>query len=170
MVIKEKSKISKKKEENRSAALVDKINEVLQKKGHDRHDLQSALDVSYVHINSLMSGVRNFSGLSQEKQRLLAEYLGISFAQYCIYLGILEPGDFFIHESFDQRAQLTFDKMKQDPMWSTMVLSQDEINKLPKRAKLLIALLYEHVSNDSLFDKMDIPDVGKRKPGKASSS
>lgn len=161
-----KTEVVKNKKTIAAISLIDKINEVMRRKGHTRHDLQHILGVSYVHVNSMMSGVRSFAGLDVAKQRTLAQYLGISFAQYYIYVGILEPNDFMVEESFDQRAKLTFDKMRQDPMWSATALSQDEIDNLPARARLLIALLYERVSHESLLDKMDIPDISSKKKAK----
>lgn len=146
-----------------SQGLVNKINEVMRKKGHNRHDLTDQLQISYIHLNSLMGGIRNFTGLNIEKQRLLASYLGISFAQYYIYLGILTPDDFFIQESFDQRAQLTFDKMYHDPLWSSTMPKAGEMADLPHSVKLLVVLMYEHISKESLLEKMDLPDFSGKK-------
>lgn len=161
---------SKNKKSLVASALTNKINEVMRRNGHTRRDLQRVLDVSFVHVNSLMGGVRSFAGLNIEKQRAMAKYLGISFAQYYIYLGILEPSDFMVEESFDQRVKLTFDKMRQDPMWSATALSQTEVDELPDKAKILIALLYERVSHESLLDKIDIPDISGRKKVKKKLS
>lgn len=151
--VKKDKNVREKKTKANSQPLIDRLTAVMQGKRHTRHDLASMTKLSYIHVVSIMNGTREFAGLSLDKQRLIAEYMGISFAQMYIYLGILRPEDFYIKESFEDRADLTFIKMKKDPFWSSSAPPDDEWVSLPKTSKMLIVLMYEQISKDLLIDK-----------------
>lgn len=149
-----------------SRPLAIRLEQVMSEKGHTRHDLAKLFGMSYIHTVSLMNGVREFSGLNIEKQRLIADYMGISFAQFYIFLGVLHPDDFYIKESFGSRVELTFDKIQRDPSWSSISPSMDELQSLPNNSKLFIALMYEQLSNENLLEKMDVIKPVKKQANK----
>lgn len=148
-----KAPTREKKAKANSQPLIDRLAAVMHEKHHTRHDLAALTSLSYIHVVSIMNGTREFAGLSLDKQRLIAEYMGISFAQMYIYLGVLRLEDFYVNESFDDRASLTFLKLKKDAYWSSSAPSIEELEGLPRDSKRFIVLMYEHISKEMLAEK-----------------
>lgn len=146
-----------------SRPLAERLIQVMDSKSHTRHDLASIFGLSYIHLTSLINGIREFSGLGIDKQRKIADYMGISFAQFYIYMGVLQPADFFIKETFSDRMNMVFERMAKDPTWSSSVPPIDELIALPTSVKLLIALMYEQLCKECLLEKMDVVRTSDKK-------
>lgn len=161
------AKVEKPANKYENKILVEKIREVMRKKGENLHNLSDKMGISYIHMTFMMSGARNFLGLDMDKQRALADYIGVSFSQFYIYAGVLKPEDFYSKETFGSRADLTFNKMRSDPMWEALVPAKDVLDKTPDESRLLMVLLYEKLSNEMLLDKTEVLRHGKDNKPKA---
>lgn len=120
---------------------------------HSMREVAAAIEVSYVYLNSLMSGVREVSGLAEDKKRKIAEYLGVPVAQVYILAEILRPEDFVIPQSLDERTYLSFKKIAADPVWSCVVPSTEDWNATPSNVRLLVTLMYERLAETILLEK-----------------
>lgn len=65
----------------------------LKARGMTMTDLAKNLGVSYIYLASLSNGSRRLSGLMLDKQRLLAEFLGISMVELFLLIGVLRKKD-----------------------------------------------------------------------------
>lgn len=73
--------------------LINLINLAMKQRGWTLIDVARYLGVSYIYMASLNNGARKISGLSIEKQRSLASFLGISMIQFFLLCGLLRPED-----------------------------------------------------------------------------
>lgn len=77
--------------------LIRDIHAELKRRGWTLRQLADLLNISYIHMASMSSGARKLSGLSIDKQRKLAEFLGISLVEFYIRCGVLQPEDIVKH-------------------------------------------------------------------------
>lgn len=73
--------------------LVALIHTQMKIKGWTLADVANHLGVSYIYVASLSSGARKISGLGIEKQRTLAQFLGISMVEFFVLCGLLREED-----------------------------------------------------------------------------
>ena len=73
--------------------LIDQIHFATQDRGWTLRDTAEELQISHVYLTALTSGARKLSGLSLEKQRALAKFLGINMLNFFLLSGILHPED-----------------------------------------------------------------------------
>lgn len=78
---------------NPEQALIDCIHTVLKMKQLTLTDIASHLGISYIHMASMSSGARKISGLRIEKQRALANFLGLSMIEFFQMCGVLRQED-----------------------------------------------------------------------------
>ena len=74
--------------------LINRIHAETKMRGWNLHNTAQELGISHIYLASLTSGARKVSGLSLEKQRKLAKFLGISLVEFFMQCGILRPEDF----------------------------------------------------------------------------
>lgn len=133
--------------------LIEAIRARARDNGDQMQEVAGKFEVSYVYLTSLLSGAREISGLADDKKRKVAEYLGVPVAQIYILAEILKPEDFVIPQSLDERTYLSFKKLGADPVWSCTVPSTKDWNATPSGVRLLVALMYERLSETVLLDK-----------------
>lgn len=150
----------------RGLPLVEAIRSRARERGESMQDVAANIEVSYVYLTSLLSGTREVSGLADDKKRKVAEYLGVPVAQVYILAEILKPEDFVIPQSLDERTYLSFKKLGADPVWSCTVPSIDDWNITPSGVRLLVALMYERLSETVLLDKAKALHFIKETPPK----
>lgn len=74
--------------------LINLLRDEASKRGMTVREVAEQLEISHVHLNSLINGVRKVSGLNPQKQRKLARFLGISMLEFLVMCEVLRPEDF----------------------------------------------------------------------------
>lgn len=133
--------------------LIEAIRARARDNGESMQEVAVKIEVSYVYLTSLLSGTREISGLADDKKRKLAKYLGMPVAQVYILAEILKPEDFVMPQTLDERTYLSFKKLGADPVWACVTPSLDDWEKTPSCVRLLVALMYERLSETILLDK-----------------
>ena len=148
--------------------LIEAIRARARDNGDSMQEVAGKFEVSYVYLTSLLSGTREISGLADDKKRKVAEYLGVPVAQIYILAEILKPEDFVIPQSLDERTYLSFKKLGSDPVWSCTAPSTNDWNATPSGVRLLVALMYERLSETILLDKAKALHFIKEPPPKSN--
>lgn len=73
--------------------LIRDIHTELKRRDWTLRELADLLHISYIYMASISNGARKLSGLSTVKQRMLAEFLGISLVEFYLKCGLLQPED-----------------------------------------------------------------------------
>ena len=73
--------------------LIDLIHYATQDRGWTLRETATELGISHVHLSSMTSGARKLSGLSLDKQRALAKFIGISMLDFYLMCGVLRKED-----------------------------------------------------------------------------
>jgi len=82
-----------KNKHNQNEPVSNLIHATARSKGWTLSDLAIHLGLSYIYLASLSNGARKISGLNIEKQRALAEFLGISMIEFFLLCGLLRNED-----------------------------------------------------------------------------
>ena len=77
-----------------SQELINAIHNENRRRGWNLQDSARHLGISHIHMASLTNGARKISGLKRAKQRILADFLGISLVDLFLFCGILRREDF----------------------------------------------------------------------------
>ncbi len=85
--------MSGKAKHNQNQELSNLIHATARAKGWTLADIAKHLGISYIYMASLSNGARKISGLSIEKQRDLARFLGITMIQFFLLCGLLRQED-----------------------------------------------------------------------------
>jgi len=110
------------------------------------------LGISHIHLSSMLTGVRRFSGLSQDKQDRLAAFLGMKKSEMFVLAGMLSPEDLLPDHSQD-RVEAILQQIQNDPEFRMFSMGEAGIDSTPERIKLLIAVLYEKAITAALQAK-----------------
>lgn len=86
--------MKRKQKANPYQNLINMIHAATKLRGWNLADTAKTLGISHVYMTSITSGARTISGLSLDKQRALAMFLGISMVDFFLMAGILRPEDF----------------------------------------------------------------------------
>jgi len=73
--------------------LIRDIHVEVKRRGWTLRELADFLHISYIYMASMSNGARKLSGLSMEKQRMLAGFLGISLVDFYLKCGVLQLDD-----------------------------------------------------------------------------
>lgn len=74
--------------------LINQIHSATKMRGWTLHETAETLGISHVYLASMTCGARKISGLSLEKQRELAKFIGISMVEFFLLCGVLRQEDF----------------------------------------------------------------------------
>lgn len=85
--------MNRKNKRNTHQHLINMIHSAMKMQGWTLSDVAKYLGISYIHMSSLSNGARKISGLSIEKQRALAKFLGISMIEFFMLCGLLRQED-----------------------------------------------------------------------------
>ena len=133
-------------------SLIAAVRERIKQKNMTVKEAAEALKISSIHLTSLLNSIRRFSGLSQDKQDRLAEFLGIKKSEMFVLGGMLNPEDLLPDHSYD-RVETTLQQIQNDPEFRVFGLADADINTASARVKLLLAVLYERAITESLHAK-----------------
>ena len=79
---------------NEDQQLINKIHVETKKRGWTLRDTAEELGISHIYLTSITCGARKVSGLSFAKQRMMAQFLGISIIDFFLQCGVLRQEDF----------------------------------------------------------------------------
>lgn len=85
--------MSRKSRRNPHQHLINLIHSTMKLQGWTLAEVANYLGISYIHMASLSNGARKLSGLSLDKQRALAKFLGISMVEFFVLCGLLRKED-----------------------------------------------------------------------------
>ena len=125
------------------------VRECLKQKNMTAQEGAGALGISSIHLTSLLNSIRRFSGLSQDKQDRLADFLGMKKSEMFVLAGMLCPEDLLPNHSQD-RVEATLQQIRNDPEFRMFCLGEADIDSASARVKLLIAVLYEKAITEAL--------------------
>lgn len=129
--------------------LIAAIRACLSRKGMTVQEAAGELGISHIHLSSMLTGVRRFSGLSQDKQDRLAVLLSMKKSEMFVLAGMLSPEDLLPDHSQD-RIEATLQQIQNDPEFRLFSLGKADIDSASARVKLLLAALYEKAITESL--------------------
>lgn len=132
--------------------LVAAVRECLKQKNMTVKEAAEVLKISSIYLTSLLNGTRRLGGLSQDKQDLLAVFLGMKKSEMFVLAGMLSPEDLMPNHSHD-RVEATLQQIQSDPEFRVFSLNEADIDAASDRVKLLIAVLYEKAITESLRTK-----------------
>lgn len=132
--------------------LIAAVRACLNQKNMTVQEAADELGISHIHLSSMLTGVRRFSGLSQDKQDRLAAFLGMKKSEMFVLAGMLNPEDLLPDHSQD-RIEATLQQIQNDPEFRMFSLGEADIDTASDRVKLLIAVLYEKAITEALRAK-----------------
>lgn len=126
-------------------------------RGHKPYDLASHLGIGYAYLTQLLRGLKPVNRISRKTLIAAAKYLDVPVAQVYLWAGAIQPED-FIHESkFEMSGGDIYTSMRRHPQFGGFMPNEKEWAALPKTAKLIITLLFESVTGETLTSKTLIP-------------
>lgn len=140
------------------AALIEDLLREADKRGINRHQLAAELSITPPYLLALSSGARPISGLSEEKQRIMANFLKCSLIQLKMRAEILLPEDFLSDHEFSVNEQLNkvIAIMREHPDWCNVAPTEDEWNSLSQNTKIGFGLLCERELGRELLQKAQL--------------
>jgi len=129
--------------------LADAVRACLDKKDMTVQQAAGALNISSIHLSSLLNGARRFSGLSPDKQDRLSAFLSMRKSEMFVLCGLLSPED-LLPNTNAERVQQTLRHIQADPELRLLCLHDADIDNASDRVKLLLAVLYEKAITASM--------------------
>lgn len=150
------------------AALIARLWEEMSRRGHTTKQLAETLGITYIYLMALARGEKPIYQLGRDVLVRAAEYLNAPVAQTYLLAGVLNPEDFVLTPTLEDRMARVRDAMAHDTMWSGMELSDEVWNETPQEARLLICMLYEQAAKTTWLDWTMIPKGTQEKAKRAS--
>lgn len=130
--------------------------QMLWKKMIDREespaDVADKIGISYGYLMHLNKGERPVNGMSIDSLRLIADYLSITTAHAALVGGFFEPKDFYLDASIEDRVEIAFKGLKEDPVIGGFAVANDVWESLNPEVKFLISVLFENKSRTNILD------------------
>lgn len=150
----------------KGAALLGAIRTKAASRQQNFHYACLAMEISPTFLAEIFSpeSKKSVDSLSNVYLKKIASYLEVPLAQVYILAGILSPSDFVLESDFSQDFQRILHIMRQDHLWTGLVPDDETFAKTGTDIKLLIALLYERVTTQSLIAKANIDSGSFEQP------
>ena len=117
-------------------------------------EVANTVGMSYIYLTSLLSRTRSFHGLNIDLKRAIGKFLGVPLVQVLIMAEELSIEDFVYEMTRDDRLKLSLKKMRLDPAYASISVSDEAWDATPDEVKICVALLYERVCNDKILEKV----------------
>jgi transcriptional regulator with XRE-family HTH domain len=123
--------------------------------GMDKYELADAIGITYPYLIALSNGSRPIPGISHDKLRRMASFLGLTFVQVLMLAEIVKPEDFVVdqEERLDLSLERAIENMRMDEEWGRIAPSKSEWSNLSRSTRLGIAMMWERVSQQDLIEK-----------------
>lgn len=115
-------------------------------------DVADKIGITYAHLMNLNKGERPVNGLSIKSLRLIADYLSITTAHAALIGGFFEPKDFYLDATIEDRVEIAFKGLKEDPVIGGFAVTNEVWESLNPEVKFLIAVLFENKSRTNILD------------------
>jgi transcriptional regulator with XRE-family HTH domain len=139
------------------AALIASLWERMSERGHTTKELAESLGITYVYLMALARGEKPIPQVGREVLKRAADYLGTPVAQAYLLAGALNPEDFVLSPTMDERIARIRDAMTHDAMWCGLALTDEVWQQTPQEARLLICMLYEQSAKTTWLDWTMVP-------------
>lgn len=142
----------------KGAALLGAINAKAATRQQNFQAACQTMEISPTYLAEVFSPdtKKTVDSLSHVYLKKIAWYLEAPLAQVYVLAGILTPADFVLETDFAKDFQRVLGIMRQDNLWSGLVPDDDTFSFVGQDIKLLIALLYERTTSQSLIAKANI--------------
>jgi len=138
-------------------ALIATLWERMSERGHTSKELAKHLGITYVYLMALARGEKPIPQVGREVLKRAADYLGTPVAQAYLLAGALNPEDFVLSPTMDERIARIRDAMTHDAMWCGLALTDEVWQQTPREARLLICMLYEQSAKTTWLDWTMVP-------------
>ena len=139
------------------AALIASLWERMSERGHTPKELAKFLGITYVYLMALARGEKPIPQVGRDVLKRAADYLGTPVAQAYLLAGALNPEDFVLSPTMDERIAHIREAMTHDAMWCGLALTDEIWQKTPHEARLLICMLYEQAAKTTWLDWTMVP-------------
>jgi transcriptional regulator with XRE-family HTH domain len=139
------------------AALIASLWERMSERGHTTKELAEFLGITYVYLMALARGEKPIPQVGREVFKRAADYLGTPVAQAYLLAGALNPEDFVLSSTMDERIARIRKAMMHDAMWCGLALTDEVWQQTPQEARLLICMLYEQTAKTTWLDWTMVP-------------
>jgi hypothetical protein len=133
-------------------ALVQAIKERAMEQGLNVGQTAAVFQLSPSYWASICSGVRPVQALRHARLRRMADFLGRPFIEVLSLAELVEPEDFIVHQTIDDRLNAVYRLMKADSLWSALVPKEDVWDQADRQFKLMLARMYLKLALEALAD------------------
>ena len=118
----------------------------------DKYTLAEKVGITYPYLCAISNGRRPVDGVREDKLRLMAEFLGLTFVQVLMLAGKVSPSDFLRDQGAElERAMVkALDNMRSHHEWGGVAPLPEEWAQLSQKTKIGIALMWQQVSGQNL--------------------
>lgn len=148
-----------KDKEKRGIALARAIEHRASCLGLSQKESAKELGFSEPYYALLLSGQRWFGSVSEDKLKRIASFLDVPLVSVYLLGEILHPEDFFRTSSLEDRLELVFRHLSQDPYLAGVAPNRKDWDRTPLPIRLLCATLYERLSDKELLERAKLMDI-----------
>jgi transcriptional regulator with XRE-family HTH domain len=123
--------------------MADAVRAVLKSKKMTIKAGAKALEISYIHLSFLLTGKRNFNGLSLPTQERLIKLMGIKKSEMLVLCGVLKREDIYPTNQTDL-IEKTLLQLQSDSYVKSLKISNQDLENIPLRIIQLLAILYQN--------------------------
>lgn len=105
---------------------------------------------------AIVNGHRPIGTSAKPRLKQIAEFLDRSLVQVLNLAEFLEPEDFMVRSTLEDELNLVYTTMCGDPQWATYVMSPEKWDALDVDAKILISMLYQDATRQSLNEQIKV--------------
>lgn len=134
----------------KGSLLVDAIAHQAVTQGVRIEDLADRFGFAENYWLAIVNGHRSISVSAKPRFERIAEFLDRPLVQVLNLAEYLEPKDFMVRSTLEDELNLVYTTMCGDPQWATFVMAPDKWDQLDVDAKILISMLYQDASRQSL--------------------
>lgn len=140
-------------------ALINLIRERAREESRDNKWLANLMGLSYPYANSILAGAKPIGAIPRERLSAIGSWLGIPAVQVYLLAELMEPKDFFVETSLEDRLMHVYKTMGSDPDWRGFMPSIEEWNSSPLNMRLALSIMYERASEKTLLEKAKMVKV-----------
>lgn len=121
-------------------------------------ELALMIGLSPSYFTSMLGPRGNWSALNRHHYDVIASFLGIPYINVLMLAGVVVSDDFFMPSDLDSSLEKVYSAMTEDPAWCGLAPTKDEWSAESTKMKILIALMYEKLTEKTLMQKAGMID------------